>query len=134
MDSEKQSHPRVLAYQRMIRAFNSNDLSQVSEFVSEDLRYTIPGKSRISGTTRGISAHLAVLALARELTGGTLRLTPSAVAVDGDYLFIGGRITGQRAGMVLDCDHFVVYRFEADVVVEGRTLPVDLYTFDTFWR
>jgi ketosteroid isomerase-like protein len=126
-------HPNVLAYKRMIAAFNANDLGAVEALVSPDLVYTIPGKSKIACHTRGVMPHLTMLKLARELSAGTLRLDPRAVAADGNYLVVWGRITAEREGRRLDSDHCVMYRFEDGRIVEGRTVPVDLYAFDDFW-
>lgn len=133
MEERAVESPLVTKYRRMMAAFNANDLSGVEEFVAEDIRYTIPGKSPLAGTTIGILEHLRALSLAKELSQGTLKLTAAATAVDGDYLFIWGRISAQRAGKMLDCDHGVVFRFADGKVVEGRTLPSNLYEFDDFW-
>jgi ketosteroid isomerase-like protein len=130
---EQPVHPNVAAYRRMIAAFNANDLSAVEALVAPDLVYTIPGRSPIACHTQGVEAHLRALARARELSGGTLRLEPRAVVAEGDYLIVWGRITAERAGKRLDSDHCVMYRFAVGKIVEGRTLPVDLYAFDAFW-
>jgi len=126
-------HPNIIAYKGMIAAFNANDLSAVEALVDANLVYEIPGKSPIACRTRGVAAHIQMLKLARELSGGTLRLEPRAIAADGDYLVVWGRITAERAGKRLDSDHCVMYRFEAGKIVEGRTVPLDLYAFDEFW-
>ena len=126
-------HPNVVAYKRMIAAFNANDLSAVEALVDEHLVYTIPGRSAIACQTHGVTEHLKMLRRARELSAGTLRLEPRAVAADGDYLVVWGRITAERQGKHLDSDHCVMYRFAGGKIVEGRTVPVDLYQFDEFW-
>ncbi len=127
------SHPNVIAYKRMIAAFNANDLGAVEALVAPDLEYTIPGTSPLACHTRGVASHLTLLKQARERSGGTLRLEPRAVAADGDYLVVWGRITAERAGRRLDSDHCVMYRFADGKIVEGRTVPIDLYAFDEFW-
>ncbi len=126
-------HANVVAYRRMIEAFNRRDLAVVSRLASQALRYTIPGRSPIACETHTLEEHLAVLRRAAELSEGTLKLEPFAVAPDGDYLMIYGRITARRAGKTLDCPHAVMYRFEDGKIVEGRTIPTDLYAFDSFW-
>ncbi|HEX2730177.1 MAG TPA: nuclear transport factor 2 family protein [Polyangiaceae bacterium] len=128
-----QSQP-IAIYKRMIAGFNANDLSIVREVVSEDIVYTLPGRSELAGTTRGIEPHLAMLRRARELSGGTLRLEPEALAVDGDYLFVWGTISAARGPHRLLAKHCVVYRFANERIVEGRTVPTDLYLFDEFWN
>lgn len=127
-------HPNVLAYRAMIEAFNRNDLSEVERLVDPQLIYTIPGRSPIACRTEGVQAHLAALRHARERSGGTLRLEPRSVAAEGEYLFVWGIIRAERAGKRLESEHGVMYRFVDGRIVEGRTLPVDLYAFDEFWE
>lgn len=126
-------HPNVAAYKGMIAAFNANDLGAVEALVDADLVYTIPGSSPLACHTRGVVAHLQMLKGARDRSGGTLRLEPRAVAADGDYLIVWGRITAEREGKRLDSEHCVMYRFSNGKIVEGRTVPVDQYAFDAFW-
>lgn len=123
----------MAAYRRLIEGFNANDWEAVANLVDEKVVYTIPGRSPLACETSGLSAHLATLKRAKELSGGTLKLEPRAVAADGDYLVVWGRISANREGRTLDCDHCVMYRFQAGRIVEGRTVPVDLYSFDAFW-
>ena len=56
-----------------------------------------------------------------------------SVLADERYLFVYGRVHAERAGKTLDSDHCVVFRFSEGKIVEGRTVPVDLYEFDDFW-
>jgi len=45
-----------------------------------------------------------------------------------------GHATAQREGKTLDIDHAYLYRFDHEgKIIEGRTIPVDLYAFDEFW-
>jgi ketosteroid isomerase-like protein len=117
----------------MIAAFNAGDVGRAAEFLHPDLFYIIPGRSPIACSTRGVQAHFEALRRIRERSGGTLRLEPRAVLADDTYLFVYGRVTAEREGKRLDSDHCVVFRFEGGMIVEGRTLPVDLYEFDDFW-
>ncbi len=40
----------------------------------------------------------------------------------------------EREGKTLDIDHAYYYRCDKNgKMVEGRTIPVDLYAFDEFW-
>jgi ketosteroid isomerase-like protein len=132
-ESASSSEPMLAAYRRMIAAFNANDLSVVREVVADDLVYTLPGKSALAGCTVGVQPHLAMLKRARELSLGTLRLQPEALAVDGEHLFVWGTIRAERGDKRLEAKHCVVYRFFEGKIVEGRTIPTDLYAFDAFW-
>jgi ketosteroid isomerase-like protein len=127
------SHPHVGLYLQMMAAFNANRVGEAAELLHPDVVYSIPGRSPIACQTRGVQAHFDMLRKIRERSGGTLRLEPRAVMADDTYLFVYGRVTAEREGKRLDSDHCVVFRFEAGRIVEGRTLPVDLYAFDDFW-
>lgn len=131
--SASSDHPNIVIYRRMIAAFNNNDLRVVQEVVAPDLEYTVPGRSVLAGVTLGVKAHLAMLKRARDESNGTLRLQPEAIAVDGDHLFVWGTISATRGARRLESKHCVVYRFNDGKIVEGRTVPTDLYAFDAFW-
>ena len=126
-------HPNVARYRKMMAAFNANDLSVISEVVSEHVDYIVPGKSPIAGHTHDIAGLISMLRRGKEMSEGTLQLDLRSVVADDQYLFVYGRIHAERAGRVLDSDHCVVFRFEHGKIVEGRTVPVDLYEFDAFW-
>jgi ketosteroid isomerase-like protein len=126
-------HPNIDHYRRMIAAFNANDLATVSRLVSPHIDYIVPGESPIAGRTHDVAGLVKMLTRSKELSGGTLHLEPRCVVADDSYLFVYGRVTAGRNGKTLDGDHCVMFRFEAGVIVEGRTLPVDLYAFDQFW-
>jgi ketosteroid isomerase-like protein len=133
MPEPDDEHPNVERYRRMMAAFNANDLSTVAELVDPAVDYVVPGRSPIAGRTRDIAGLLGMLRRSKELSGGTLRLEPRTVVADAEYLFVYGRISAQRKGKTLDSDHCVVFRFGGGKIVEGRTIPVDLYEFDEFW-
>jgi uncharacterized protein len=133
MPETSSEHPNVTRYRRMMAAFNANDLSTVSELVAADVDYVVPGRSSIAGRTHDIAGLLDMLRRTKELSQGTLRLELRSVVADEQYLFAYGRITAHREGKALDSDHCVVFRFAGGKIVEGRTVPVDLYEFDDFW-
>jgi ketosteroid isomerase-like protein len=132
-DYPPDEHPNVSTYRRMIAAFNSNDLSVVEDVVSQDLVYTLPGRSVLAGVTHGVEAHLAMLKRAREVSEGTLQLEPEAIAATSEHVFVWGTIRAARGERRMECKHCVVYRFNGGKIVEGRTVPTDLYAFDEFW-
>jgi ketosteroid isomerase-like protein len=123
----------VAAYFELIAAFNANDLERIVTLFRSDVSYTIPGRSPIAGTAHGVMEHLAQLRKARELSGGTLHLEPQHVVASGERLLVWGRITAQRGERRLDAEHLVTFRYDGNLIAEGRTVPLDLYAFDAFW-
>ena len=129
-----EQHPNVLRYMRVVQAFNENDLNTVKENCSEDIVYRIAGRSPLAGEYRGIEQFGRALQTAKELSGSTIAFEPQTILADDQTVIVYGHTTARREGKVLDIDHAYLYRFnEEGKIIEGRTIPVDLYAFDEFW-
>ena len=129
-----EEHPNLLRYMDAIRAFNGNDLGAVGRYFSENIVYRIPGRSPIAGEYHGIEEFARALKLVKELSGGTIKFEPQIALANDQAVMVYGHATAQREGKTLDIEHAYLYRFnEEGKVVEGRTIPVDLYAFDEFW-
>jgi ketosteroid isomerase-like protein len=115
-------------------AFNRNDLEAVNKMVSEDIVYRVSGRGPVSGIYTGRLAFMKVLEKVKELSGGTITVRPIVTLADDAHVFVLARATGRRGGKVLDIEHRYLYRFSNGKLVEGRTMPVDLYEFDEFWK
>ena len=115
-------------------AFNRNDLETVKKMVSEDIVYRVSGRGPLSGRYEGRLMFMKVLEKAKELSGATITVKPIVTLADDEYVFVLGRATGRRGEKVLDIEHCYLYRFSNGKLVEGRTMPVDLYEFDEFWK
>jgi ketosteroid isomerase-like protein len=129
-------HPNILRYMRGIQEFNENDLNNTIETLtfSENIVYRIAGKSPIAGEYRGIEKFNTMLQLVKELSGGTIAFEPKIVLADDRTIMAYGRATAKREGKTLDIDHAYLYRLdEKGEIIEGITIPVDLYAFDAFW-
>ena len=126
-------HANITRYRTMIHAFNASDLATALQLTDTSVRYHVPGRSPLAGEFRGIEAFQRMLRHARDLSRGTLEFHPSAVLADDQFLTAFGRIYAERQGRRLDNDQCVIFRFGNDKVVEGWTIPADLYAFDAFW-
>ncbi len=129
-----EQHPNIIRYIHTIQAFNDNDIDEGSKYCSENIVYRIAGRSPIAGEYRGIEQFDRVLKLVKELSGGTIKFEPQVVLADDEAVMVYGHATARRDGKMLDIDHAYLYRFnEEGKIIEGRTIPVDLYAFDEFW-
>jgi ketosteroid isomerase-like protein len=127
-------HPNIMRYMHMIQAFNKNNLEAANKYCSENIVYNIAGNSLIAGEYRGIKQFDKALKLVKELSGGTIKFEPQVVLADDKAVMVYGHATAQRDDKTLDIDHAYLYRFnEEGRIIEGRTIPVDLYAFDDFW-
>jgi len=129
-----ETHPNVLRYMHTITAFNNNDLDAASEYCSKNIVYRIAGRSQIAGEYRGIEQFDKALKLVKELSGGTIKFEPQVVLADDHAVMVYGHATAQRIDKTLDIDHAYLYLFNKEgKIIEGRTIPVDMYAFDEFW-
>lgn len=129
-----EQHPNVQHYLYTVRAFNDNDIDAASKYCSENIVYRIAGKSLIAGEYRGIEQFDKALKLVKELSGDTIKFEPQLVLADDKAVMVYGHATAQREGKTLDIDHTYLYLFNKEgKIIEGRTIPVDLYAFDEFW-
>jgi ketosteroid isomerase-like protein len=129
-----EQHPNVLRYVRGIRAFNENDVATAMEVFSENIIYRIAGRSPLAGEYRSFDEFARALRRFRKLSGNTLAVEPKVVLADDRALMVYAHVTAEREGKRLDIDHAYLYLFDDEgKVVEGRTIPVDLYAFDEFW-
>lgn len=115
-------------------AFNKNDLETANKIVSEDIIYKVSGRGPVSGIYEGRLMFRKLIEKVKELSGGTVTIKPLVTLADDEYVFVLARVTGRRGEKVLDIEHCYLYRFSNGQLVEGRTMPVDLYEFDEFWK
>ena len=131
-----EQHPNILRYMRGIQEFNENELDDSVQTLnfSEHIVYRIAGKSCIAGEYHGIEQFTKVLRLVKKLTSGTIAFRPQIVLADDRTVMAYGRATAKRRGKVLDIDHAYLYKLDEEGnIIEGMTIPVDLYAFDEFW-
>ena len=131
-----EKHPNILRYMRGIQEFNENELNNSIDTLSfsENIVYRIAGKSPIAGEYHGIEQFTKALQRVKELSGGTIAFEPQYVLADDQTIMAYGHATAKRDGKKLDIDHVYLYRLDEEgKIIEGRTIPVDLYAFDEFW-
>jgi ketosteroid isomerase-like protein len=101
--------------------------------IAEDITYVFHGRNQLAGTYRGVDEFWALLAKAKELSGGTASLEPKVLLADDEHVMMYARFRGERAGRKVDYDHVYLYRFANGVLVEGHTIPVGQALSDQFW-
>jgi ketosteroid isomerase-like protein len=117
-----------------MQAFNADDMETVAQCMSADIVYHAPGKSEYAGEYVGIDAFRQMLDTIKAASGGTINHTPLHILADDRAVMVYSHVTGMRKGKHFDSDVAYLFRFnEEGKIVEGRTIPVDLYAFDEFW-
>ncbi|MCK9285392.1 MAG: nuclear transport factor 2 family protein [Rhodocyclaceae bacterium] len=115
-------------------AFNRNDLDTASKFVTDDIVYTIRGRSSLSKTYRGPEEFAWVLQEIKRRTAGTMSVIPEVVLADDKNIMMYLHATGQRPdGRRYDNYQAYLYRLRDGKLAEGQTIPVDQLAFEKFF-
>jgi ketosteroid isomerase-like protein len=119
---------------RGYEAFNSGDLTRLTELLGDDVAWHIPGRSTLAGDVVGREAVFARLGRYRAETGGTFRTDLKRLLTDENGRVIGiHRSLAERAGKRLDVYGCIVFELENGRIVDGREHIYDLTAWDVFW-
>jgi ketosteroid isomerase-like protein len=129
-DRGRSNSERVL---NALAAFG-RDLDEARSAFSDDLVHHVPGRGPLAGEYRGLDSFMGLLALAREPSCHSEQLVAEAALGDDVVVMLLMHVTAAPPdGRRLDIRHAYWFRMKDGKVVEGRTIPDDLYAFDEFW-
>jgi ketosteroid isomerase-like protein len=97
-----EEHPNIRRAKEAIATFNRGDLEGYRQFFDSDVVWHVAGNHPLSGDYHGREALFEYFARVRELTGGTLQVSPEEYLADDDHLGIFTRVRGQRGTKSLD--------------------------------
>ncbi|MDB5064349.1 MAG: hypothetical protein JWM18_783 [Chloroflexi bacterium] len=127
--------PQLLA--DAYQALASGDRQKCSPYWDENMVWTVPGHSQISGVYRGLDEFLQFMARVGELSGDSFRMEPIALMLSDEYSADVTHNVGQRAtsSRRLDIDVVHVLRWRDGKVIEGRGAIFGDGTtqYDQFW-
>lgn len=126
-------HVNVLTYGKAIEAFNRDDLDAVRAYVTDDVVYRIPGRSRVAGEFRGIERFAGILRRLRDETDGSIALAPTSVVADDDNLIARAHVTAERGGKHLDTENCYAFRFVEGKVADGQVFLSDPAQVEDFF-
>src|SRR2546423_1387222 len=98
---------------RAYEAFNTADMSTLTELFDESAVWHLPGRSRFADDYQGREATFAYFGQLGQETGGTFRANLEHVLADDEDRGIGmQRSTGERDGKRLDVDNCIVFQLK----------------------
>jgi ketosteroid isomerase-like protein len=118
---------------RGFAAFSAGDLAALDGLFADDVVWTIPGETRVSGTYRGRDEILAMLRSLHELTGGSYRVEPLWLVADDEHAAVAYRATGEREGRSIDLVQVLACTVRDGRLAEVLALPADPAAFAAFW-
>jgi 2'-5' RNA ligase len=120
-------------YAEQARAYAGGGFDGVSELLSDDVVWHVPGASAIAGEHRGVEAVLAYMDTRRRMMDNSLRVTVHGVAL------IAGRVVQLAGGRAVRDGHEVswetvgVFRVLGGRIAECWLIPFDAASFDRIW-
>ena len=116
------------------KAVGDRDLEAAHACIGEDAVWILPGRSQIAGEHRGWEAiHGDFLAKLDPLSGGTLRVVLTDVAIGDHHVVAVQHATAEHRGKRLDITGCQLMRIEDGKIVDVRGHYSDQYAFDDFW-
>jgi uncharacterized protein len=127
-------HPNVTRTRQYFDTFAIGDLDALRDFFSDDVVWHVAGNHALSGDYHGKDELLSYFGKAREVSGGTLKLEPTAIMGSDRHVAVFLRITGERNGKRLDIEMAEAFTVDPD----GRwsefwSMPDDQDAVDEFW-
>lgn len=118
---------------RGYKAFSEGDPAALSEVLSADVVWSVPGEHPLAGTYKGREATFAMFGQVAELSAGTYRVEPETFESDGDQVVVRDHATGERAGKKLDARSTLRFTMSGGQVVEVDSAPDDQSIWNVFW-
>jgi len=114
-------------------AFAKGDMATLTDLISGDVVWHVPGTSRISGEYRGRDAAFAWFGQIAELSGGTFRIEVHDILANDEHAVALTRATASRQGRQLNALDTDVYHIRNGKVTEAWSFTDDQRRAEEFW-
>jgi uncharacterized protein len=126
-------HPNAARLRAGYEAFARGDLQTIGELLDDEIVYHFPGRCPLAADYKGKQEVFALWGRQFELSGGTLRITPSVIVAGGEYAFALVHASAQRDDRTLEAAGVNVVRLRDGKAVEFWSYTTDHYALDEFW-
>jgi len=120
-------------YAEQGRYYAGGEVEPLSERLTQDVVWHVPGSNAIAGTYRGRAAVLAYFARRRALSNASFRVTPGQIMSSGQLLAQFAHGEAELSGQQVSWDTVGVFRIRAGQVAECWLVPFDQEQFDDLW-
>lgn len=132
MPPDAPDDPHVALVRRYLTALDGGDPAQARSLLTQDITWTIAGRSRVAGTHRGPDAVVAVDTTMRQLSSGTLRHEVMVWLAAGEHAHAVAAVSAERDGVAGRFNRAFVFTV-GDLITGIHVYDEDLYAFDAFW-
>lgn len=126
------THPNEDLIRRGYEAFSRADVPTMSELLTDDVVWHVPGHGPLAGDHEGKDAVLAMFARLAEITGGTFRIEVHDILANDEHGVALQRATAERGGKSWEGISVQVFHFRDGKASESWLHPFDLYASDEF--
>jgi ketosteroid isomerase-like protein len=117
-----------------LTAFARGDIPAVQAMFHEDIVWRVPGTNVVAGTYTGLEEVGEFFMRLRELSGGTIKLTPTEIFDNGSgIVLVMCSVTGERGGRRAAFDVIQAWRFEDAKAKSCQYYNADQAAVDAFW-
>lgn len=127
------AHDNGELIRRGYEAFSSGDMETIANIFAPDIRWTVSGRSQISGTYNGQEESFAFFGRLMELTDGTFSVAVHDLLATDDHVVVLAVETANRNGKSLESDDVHVWHLGGGKAVEFWGISKDQHEVDEFW-
>jgi uncharacterized protein len=115
------------------KAFDAGDMAKLAQLFAEDTVWHGEATGQLAGEYRGRDATFSMFAQLQQLTGGTFRSVPLAMAGSGDKVFVLTEAKGEREGRSLSTRQVLLFTLSGGRVREVELFNANYSASREFW-
>lgn len=127
------THPNEQVVRDGFAAFAAGDMEALRRMFAADAVWHVPGRSRLSGSYKGVEEILGYIGRMVEITGGTMVVTVHDVVGNDQHVFAAYNVTAKREHKALRDNQVLVFHVRDGKVTEVWGTSGDQYLSDDFW-
>ena len=123
--------PALKVVQNFFAAYATGDMTQLKNYVADDVEWHIPGRHALSGTKKGVEAFTAFFS---ELGKAGFQAEVMILAANDTYVIDAHRGWSTTSGPELDLNWVLLYQIEEGKIKRVQNFSGDQYAADHFFN
>ena len=125
-----ESSEALQVVQQFFKAYGEGDMNALANYVAQDVEWHIPGRHKLAGTKRGITAFLAFF---EQLGAAGFKAEVMILAANDTYVIDAHRGFSNVDGENIDINWVLLYQIEDGKIKRVQNFSGDLYRSDAFF-